>query len=110
MAELNTANVGFEKQLWDAACILRGNMDASEYKQVILGLIFLKYISDKFEARYQELVSAGQNDEEDPDCYVMERIFFVPQEARWSAIAKVAHSPEIGSTIDNAMQAIEQSN
>ena len=57
----NTANIGFEKEIWDAACILRGNMDAAEYKQVVLGLIFLKYISDKFEARYNELMA------EDPD-------------------------------------------
>ena len=57
----NTANIGFEKEIWDAACILRGNMDAAEYKQVVLGLIFLKYISDKFDARYNELM------EEDPD-------------------------------------------
>lgn len=53
----NTANIGFEKEIWDAACILRGNMDAAEYKQVVLGLIFLKYISDKFEARYNELMA-----------------------------------------------------
>ena len=57
----NTANIGFEKEIWDAACILRGNMDAAEYKQVVLGLIFLKYISEKFDARYNELM------EEDPD-------------------------------------------
>lgn len=60
MAENNTANIGFEKKIWDAACILRGNMDASEYKQVVLGLIFLKYISDKFETRYRELVNEGE--------------------------------------------------
>lgn len=54
MAETNTSNIGFEKQIWDAACVLRGNIDASEYKSVVLGLIFLKYISDRFEAKYQE--------------------------------------------------------
>ena len=69
MAEQNSANVGFEKQIWDAACILRGNMDASEYKQIVLGLIFLKYISDKFEARYNELVTEGEGFEEDMDEY-----------------------------------------
>ena len=53
MAEKNTANIGFEKQIWDAACVLRGNMDASEYKNVVLGLIFLKYISDRFDEKYQ---------------------------------------------------------
>ena len=60
MAERNTAEIGFEKQIWDAACVLRGNMDASEYKSVVLGLIFLKYISDRFEAKYQALVEEGE--------------------------------------------------
>jgi type I restriction enzyme M protein len=60
LAALNSADVGFEKQLWASADILRGNIDASEYKHVVLGLIFLKYISDKFEARYQELVEEGR--------------------------------------------------
>ena len=59
MAEKNTAGIGFEKQIWDAACVLRGNIDASEYKSVVLGLIFLKYISDRFEEKYQELVAEG---------------------------------------------------
>ena len=59
MAKSVTADIGFEKQIWDAACVLRGNMDASEYKNVVLGLIFLKYISDRFEAKYQELVDEG---------------------------------------------------
>lgn len=59
MAENNTSNIGFEKQIWDAACVLRGNIDASEYKSVVLGLIFLKYISDRFEAKYKELVEEG---------------------------------------------------
>ena len=56
MADKTTSNIGFEKQIWDAACVLRGNIDASEYKSVVLGLIFLKYISDRFEAKYRELV------------------------------------------------------
>lgn len=56
MAEVNTSNIGFEKKIGEAACVLRGNIDASEYKSVVLGLIFLKYISDRFEAKYQELV------------------------------------------------------
>ena len=60
MAEKNTSNIGFEKQIWDAACVLRGNIDASEYKSVVLGLIFLKYISDRFEAKYRELVDEGE--------------------------------------------------
>ena len=59
MSETNSSNIGFEKQIWDAACVLRGNMDASEYKSVVLGLIFLKYISDRFEAKYKELVEEG---------------------------------------------------
>lgn len=68
MAETNTSNIGFEKQIWDAACVLRGNIDASEYKSVVLGLIFLKYISDRFEAKYQELVAEGDGFEEDMNC------------------------------------------
>ena len=65
MAENNTSNIGFEKQIRDAACGLRGNIDASEYKSVVLGLIFLKYISDRFEAKYKELVEEGDGFEED---------------------------------------------
>lgn len=110
MADLNTANVGFEKQIWDAACILRGNMDASEYKQVVLGLIFLKYISDRFEARYNELVTEGEGFEEDIDEYSAKGVFYVPPSARWAEIATQAHTPEIGKTIDEAMQSIEQEN
>ena len=69
MADKNTADIGFEKQIWDAACVLRGNMDASEYKNVVLGLIFLKYISDRFDDKYQELVEEGDGFEEDIDEY-----------------------------------------
>ena len=105
-----TANIGFEKQIWDAACILRGNLDASEYKHVVLGLIFLKYLSDRFEARYDELVKEGEGFEEDPDAYTEENVFFVPAEARWSRVADAAHTPEIGKVIDNAMLAIEKDN
>ena len=65
MTETNTASIGFEKEIWDAACILRGNMDAAEYKQVVLGLIFLKYISDKFDAKYKELVEEGEDMQEE---------------------------------------------
>ena len=67
MAEKNTADIGFEKQIWNAACVLRGNMDASEYKGVVLGLIFLKYISDRFEDKYNQLVADGDGFEEDRD-------------------------------------------
>ena len=110
MAEKVTANIGFEKQIWDAACVLRGNMDASEYKNVVLGLIFLKYISDRFEAKYQELLAEGDGFEEDMDEYTSEGIFFVPPSARWSVIASKAHTPEIGVVIDDAMRAIEKEN
>ena len=110
MADKNTADIGFEKEIWDAACVLRGNMDASEYKNVILGLIFLKYISDSFDTKYQELLVEGEGFEEDRDEYTSENIFFVPAGARWSDIAAKAHEPEIGTVIDNAMIAIEAEN
>lgn len=106
----NTVEIGFEQQIWKAADKLRGNIDASEYKSVVLGLIFLKYISDKFEQRYLELVSEGEGFEEDRDEYTYQGIFFVPQEARWSTIAQAAHTPEIGKVIDNAMRQIESEN
>lgn len=106
----NTANIGFEREIWDAACILRGNMDAAEYKQVVLGLIFLKYISDKFEDRYQKLIREGDGFEEDRDEYTSCNVFFVPENARWAKIAQAAHTPEIGKTIDDAMILIEKEN
>jgi len=84
-------------------------MDAAEYKHVVLGLIFLKYISDKFEERYQELL-AEDDDVEDKDAYVEMNVFFVPPEARWSVIATAAHTEEIGTVIDDAMRAIEKEN
>ncbi len=110
MSDKNTANIGFEKQIWDAACVLRGNMDASEYKSVVLGLIFLKYISDRFDDKYRELIEEGDGFEEDIDEYISEGIFFVPAKARWSEIATKAHTPEIGKIIDEAMRAIEKEN
>ena len=110
MADKNTASIGFEKQIWDAACVLRGNIDASEYKSVVLGLIFLKYISDRFEEKYKELVEEGEGFEEDRDEYTSEAIFFVPANARWSNIAAKAHTPEIGTVIDEAMRSIEKEN
>ena len=105
----NTASIGFEQQIWGAADILRGNMDAAEYKHVVLGLIFLKYISDKFEARYQELLEED-DDVEDKDAYAEVNIFFVPPSARWNVIAEAAHKEEIGTFIDDAMRAIEKEN
>lgn len=106
----NTADIGFEKEIWKAADLLRGNLDASEYKSVVLGLIFLKYISDRFEAKYNELVEEGDGFEEDKDEYTSENIFFVPQEARWAVVAEAAHTPEVGTAIDNAMRLIEKEN
>lgn len=106
----NTAEIGFEEQIWKAADKLRGSLDASEYKSVVLGLIFLKYISDKFEERYRQLLEEGYGDEEDRDEYTAEGIFFVPENARWSAISAAAHTPEIGMVIDGAMRSIEAEN
>ena len=110
MAEKNTANIGFEKQIWDAACVLWGHIPAAEYRKVIVGLIFLRYISSAFDKRYNELVAEGDGFEDEKDAYLMENIFFVPEEARWATIASAAHSPEIGMVIDNAMRAIENEN
>lgn len=110
MAETNTANIGFEKDLWDAACVLWGHIPAAEYRNVIIGLIFLKYISTAFDKRYKQLVDEGDGFENDPDEYIGENIFFVPPEARWEKIAKAAHTPEIGMVIDKAMRAIEKDN
>ena len=110
MVKQNTADIGFEKEIWKAADLLRGNLDASEYKSVVLGLIFLKYISDKLETKYQELANNGEGFEEDRDEYMADNIFFVPQEARWSVVAEAAHTPEIGTVIDNAMRLIEKEN
>lgn len=106
----NSSEIGFEKQIWQAADELRGSMDAAEYKHVVLGLIFLKYLSDKFEEKYDELVEEGDGFEEEQDAYLMDNVFYVPPEARWSEIAKKAHTEENGLTIDNAMKAIEDNN
>lgn len=100
----------FEKQIWDAACVLWGHIPAADYRKVIIGLIFLRYVSSRFEARYQQLVEEGYGFEDDRDFYSEENIFWVPQEARWDTIAAAAHTPEIGMTIDNAMRAIEREN
>ncbi|MFA5705167.1 MAG: type I restriction-modification system subunit M N-terminal domain-containing protein, partial [Candidatus Neomarinimicrobiota bacterium] len=102
--------MNFEKELWAAADKLRGNMDASEYKHVVLGLIFLKYISDRFEERYRELQAEGEGFEEDKDEYTMQGIFFVPPAARWGYIRANALSPEIGRIVDEAMMEIEDQN
>lgn len=107
---MSTAKIGFEETLWKAADKLRGSMDASEYKHVVLGLIFLKYISDKFEIKYNELVEEGAGFEEDRDEYTYENIFWVPKEARWEFIKNKAKDPKIGQYIDDAMIAIEREN
>lgn len=110
MADKNNANIGFEKQIWDAACELWGHIPAAEYRKVIVGLIFLRYISSAFEKKYQALVEEGDGFEDDRDAYVEDNIFFVPAEARWSTIVTAAHTPEIGTVIDDAMRAIEAEN
>ena len=110
MATENNANIGFEKQIWDAACVLWGHIPAAEYRKVIVGLIFLRYISSAFEKRYQQLVDEGDGFEDDKDAYAEDNIFFVPEDARWSKIASAAHTPEIGTVIDDAMRAIEKEN
>lgn len=110
MAVNNSVELGFEKEIWKAADIMRGNMDAAEYKHVILGLIFLKYISDRFEHKYKKLLEEGEGFEEDKDAYLEDNIFFVPVAARWTNIKSQAHTPEIGKVIDSALDAIEQAN
>ncbi|MCM1385765.1 MAG: type I restriction-modification system subunit M [Bacillus sp. (in: Bacteria)] len=105
-----TTTIGFEEKLWQAADKLRSNMDAAEYKHVVLGLIFLKYVSDSFEEKYRQLLTEGYGDEEDRDEYLAENIFYVPKDARWSEIKSHATSTDIGSVIDNAMGAIEKEN
>ncbi len=106
-----TGSLGFEDKLWAAADVLRNNMDPAEYKHVVLGLIFLKYISDAFEERQAALIAAG--DEaflEDRDEYVAENVFWVPQKARWSTLQGQAKQPTIGKSLDDAMDAIEEDN
>jgi len=110
----STANLGFEQKLWLAADKLRNNMDAAEYKHVVLGLIFLKYISDSFEEHHAKL-QAGEGDyaganPEDPDEYRAENIFWVPPAARWSYLQNSAKQPAIGKIVDDAMVAIERDN
>jgi type I restriction enzyme M protein len=107
-----TANLGFEAELWKAADALRSNMDAAEYKHVVLGLIFLKYISDAFEEKHAELEKDKKSgaDPEDPDEYRAVNIFWVPPEGRWSNLKNRAKDPMIGKIVDAAMLAIERDN
>ncbi len=109
-----SANLGFEAKLWLTADKLRNNMDAAEYKHVVLGLIFLKYISDTFEEHRAKLLAgkgdyAGAN-AEDPDEYKAENVFWVPADARWPHLQASAKQPTIGKTVDDAMVAIERDN
>ena len=106
----NGANLGFEQKLWSSADKLRSNMDAAEYKHVVLGLIFLKYISDAFTEVYEKLKKEKDSDPEDVDEYVSRRIFFVPKEARWENLQANAKKPEIGKFLDEAMDIIERDN
>ena len=111
-AEVQAATTGYEAELWGMADTLRGSMDAAEYKHVVLGLIFLKYISDAFEERHACLeAETGQGaDPEDPDEYRAENIFWVPSEARWTHLKAQARQSTIGQTVDAAMVAIERDN
>ena len=108
MKKKKTENRSFETQLWEAACELWGHIPATEYRQVIIGLIFLRYVSDAFDKQYQKLVADGDGFENDPDAYRADNVFFVPTGARWQVIADKAHTPEIGMVIDDAMRAIEK--
>ncbi len=108
----NTPTEPLETQLWKAADKLRKNIDAAEYKHVVLGLIFLKYISDAFEALHTRLLAEQDQgaDPEDRDEYRAENVFFVPPSARWSYLQSRAKTPEIGKDVDAAMDAIEREN
>ena len=103
-------NLEFENKLWEMADKLRGNIEPSDYKDVVLGLIFLKYISDSFEEKYNELVAEGEGFEEDRDAYIASNVFYVPPSARWEHIKNNAKQSTIGQIIDDAMIAIEREN
>ena len=111
-AKTTSATVGYEAQLWQMADALRGSMDAAEYKHVVLGLIFLKYISDAFEEQHGKLDAEKKQgaDPEDPDEYRAFNIFWVPPEARWQRLKAQAKQPTIGQLVDNAMGGIERDN
>lgn len=106
----NGGDLGFEAELFKAADKLRGNMEPSDYKHVALGLIFLKYISDAFEAKHKALLAEDAAAAEDKDEYLADNVFWVPKEARWSHLKAAARQPTIGSLIDEAMRAIEKDN
>lgn len=104
------AKIGFEEKLWASADKMRNNMDASEYKHVVLGLIFLKYVSDTFIEKWQELMEVEPDFAEDRDAYMADGVFWVPETARWNYIAERAKLPEIGQVVDSALDAIEKEN
>ena len=106
----HSGDLGFEAELFKAADKLRGNMEPSDYKHVALGLIFLKYISDAFEAKHQALLAEDAQAAEDKDEYLADNVFWVPKEARWSHLQANAKLPTIGTLIDDAMRAIEKDN
>ena len=106
----NGSALGFEADLFKAADKLRGNMEPSDYKHVALGLIFLKYISDAFEAKHKALLAEDAQAAEDKDEYLADNVFWVPKEARWSHLQAGAKLPSIGTLIDDAMRAIEKDN
>ena len=106
----NGGNLGFEAEMFKAADKLRGNMEPSDYKHVALGLIFLKYISDAFEARHKALLAEDAQAAEDKDEYLADNVFWVPKDARWSHLQANAKLPTIGTLIDDAMRAIEKDN
>ena len=110
-AKKQQVKTDYRSELWDAANVLRGSMDAAEYKHVVLGLIFLKYISDAFEERHTEVLAEwGEDAAEDRDEYIMENIFWVPPQARWEFLKNQARQPSIGRLVDDAMTAIESDN
>ena len=104
------AVAGYEAQLWQAADALRGSMDAAEYKHVVLGLVFLKYVSDAFEDTHARLEGIEHADPEDPDEYRADNVFWVPPEARWTALAAQGRQPDIGRVLEDAMAAVERDN
>lgn len=104
------ATIGFEEKLWASADKLRNNMDAAEYKHVVLGLIFLKYVSDTFMEKHKELMEEDEDFAEDIDAYMAEGVFWVPENARWDYIAKHSKQAEIGQIVDNALDLIEKEN
>ena len=112
MTTENSVTTGYEAELWEMADALRGSMDAAEYKHVVLGLIFLKYVSDAFEETRAQLEAERDQgaDPEHPDEYRAKNIFWIPPEARWARLQAQARQPTVGQTVDDAMEAIERAN